>query len=205
VAAGLAVAIGVLGLAVGAIWWAVAPRIEAIQTERGPVYADNQLEKPVAADGSFLFVGLGAGVVLALLAWLLLRRHRGVVVLVGLVAGSLVSAWVAWRFGIWLDKSRFEQALAAAPVGGHLQGPLSLRTTGLVASDLWPPKLTGVVAAQPLAAAIVYTMLAGFAADPQLRARSEWSADEDDDEAQPSWGLAEPADRTDRSVPPGAG
>lgn len=229
-ATGLALAIGVLGLAVGALWWAVAPRIEIVRTQAGygltakSVYLD-QLESPVGAEGSFLFVALGAGAVLAVLAWLVLRRQRGAVVLVGLALGSLLGAWLAWRFGVWLDLRRFQTAAATTPVGGHLDAPLSLhidRYFGLDVTRTTPAGLTGVVAVQPLVAAIVYTMLASFAADAGLRPRSQWSRDGSGDgydgaaphglpqgaapeAVRPSWDSAETTDRPDRPAPPADG
>jgi hypothetical protein len=178
----VAAAVGVLGLGVGALWHRLAPHLEVVRTDRGWVYAGDQLEMPVAADGSFLFAGLAAGVLVAVLAWVLLRRHRGVLVLAGLVVGSLIGAWVAWRFGVWLDKVRFEDLAAAAPIGTHLQAPLELRITDLSVDQAVPAKLTGVVATQPLVAAIVYTLLAGFAADPELRPASEWARELADEE-----------------------
>jgi hypothetical protein len=219
VAAGVALAVAVSGLGAGALWQAVAPRVEIVRTDRGFEYGVNQLEKPVAADGSFLFVGLGAGVLLAALAWALLRRHRGVAVLIGLAVGSFAGAWLAWRFGIWLDDTRFESAAATAPVGAHLDAPLSLRATGLDADALWPPKLTGVVATQPLVAAIVYTMLAGFSSDPHLRPASEWEDEPEDAYVRPappplpgtwtadgvSWDPAARPDQPARPAPPGNG
>jgi hypothetical protein len=123
----------------------------------------------VAADGWFALLGVVAGVLVATLAWLLLRHRRGVTVLIPLVLGSLIGAWLGWRLGIRLDTADFEALATSAPVGTRLDAPLSLRITDLDRDQWWLPKVTGVIVSQALAAAVTYTTLAGFASDPDLR------------------------------------
>lgn len=173
-AALVAVAVGTVG---GLLWQAVAPRVEVVKVDRGFVYAQAQPEQPVAADAWFGAIGLVSGLVLAILAWALLRRHRGLPLMVGLVLGSLVGAWLGWRLGVWLDRDAFLSAASAAQVGDHLSAPLSLGMSGLEYNALWPPKLTGIVLAQPLAVAIAYTTLAGFSTDPRLRPAADRTVD----------------------------
>jgi hypothetical protein len=167
-----------VGLGVGLLWRAFAPRIEIIRVDQGYVYANSEPEQAVAADGWFLFLGLGAGLLLGVLAWVLLRRYRGIAVLIGLVLGSVVGAWLGWWLGVQLDRHAFDAAAASVPIGGHLRAPLSLGMTGLDHKHLWPPKVTGVVLAQALAAAVGYTTLAGFSADPLLRPASQRTTDD---------------------------
>lgn len=173
--AGLAAA--VLGIGVGQLWRVVAPHVEIVKAERGFLYAPHiQPEQAMAADGWFAFLGVLAGLLAAVAAWIFLRRQRGVAVMVALVLGSLVGAWLGWWLGVHLEAARFEALAAAAPIGAHLDAPLSLRITDLDREQVWPVglarpyvKLTGVVGAQALATAVVYTVLAGFATDPDLR------------------------------------
>jgi hypothetical protein len=162
-----------VGLGVGLLWLAVAPRVEIVRVEQGFVYADSEPEQAVAADGWFALLGLAAGLVIAVIAWSVLRRHRGLFLLVAMVLGSLVGAWLGWWFAVWLDADAFRALAASAQVGDHLGAPLSLGMTGLDHDRLWPPKVTGVVLAQPLMVAIAYTTIAGFSSDPQLRPASE--------------------------------
>lgn len=166
----LALVAGGLGIGVGLLWRVVTPRVPIIKAEQGFLYALPQPEQAVAADGWFAFLGVGVGVIVAVAAWFGLRHRRGVAVLVALVLGSLVGAWFGWWLGIRLEMGQFEALAAAAPVGAQLDAPLSLRITDLDRDQLWPPKATGVIVAQALAAAVAYTILAGFATDPQLRA-----------------------------------
>jgi len=180
--AGVTVAVAALGLGMAQLWRAVAPRTEVVRVEQGYVYASAAPEQPVAGDGWFAILGFGAGVVLAVLAWTLLRRYRGVVVLVGLVLGSLAGAWLAWWLGVRLEVAHFEAIRDTLTVGQHAHAPLSLRVTDLTRADYWPPKVTGVVAVQALAAALTYTAIAGFAVDPDLR----WPPRDPDDEDEPA-------------------
>jgi len=157
------------GLGVGWLWSVLAPRIDVVRVAQGFIYADAEPEQPVAADGYFAFIGLAAGVVITVLVWFALRRHRGVLMMIALVLGSLVGAWLAWWMGVRIGTNQFEALKGSVAVGEHLRGPLSLRLTDLDRHALWPPKPTGVIAAQALAAAVTYTLLAGFSVHPSLR------------------------------------
>lgn len=166
----VALSTAVLGVGVGLLWRVLAPHLTVRKLEQGFAYIEAQPEQPVAADGWFAFLGLAAGVLAALVAWFALRHRRGALVMAGLVLGSLVGGWLGWWLGVRLEVAAFETLVASTPVGGLLDAPLSLRITDLDRMQLWPPKATGVVVAQALAAAFLYTSLAGFAADPDLRA-----------------------------------
>ena len=170
-----------LGVGVGLLWRVLAPRMPVRKLEQGFAYLEAQPEQPVAADGWFAFLGLAAGVLAALVAWFALRHRRGALVMAGLVLGSLVGGWLGWWLGVRLEFAAFEAVAASTPVGGRLEAPLSLGITQLNREHSWPVEVdsegirlvaNGVVIIQALAAAFVYTALAGFAADPDLRSRS---------------------------------
>jgi hypothetical protein len=165
----VAIVVAAAGLGVGVLWLRLAPRLGIIKVADGFLYADAEPEEAIAADGVFGFLGVAAGVVVALLAWVLLRRYRGVAVLIGLVVGSLVGAWLAWWLGVRLGMAQFEAVRVSAPIGARVEAPLALRLTDLDRQAYWPPKVTGVVAAQALVAAATYTVLAGFSIHPGLR------------------------------------
>jgi hypothetical protein len=171
-ALGVAVAIGALGFAVGLLWLAISPRVPIVKVEGGYQYAVPEPEQAVASDGWFLFLGVGLGILLALACWFLLRRYRGVGMLVALTVGSLLGAWAAWWLGHHLAIADFNHVAAAAPVGAHLQAPVELAITNMDPRRWWFPGLTGVVVAQALAAAVVYTALAGFSGFENLRGPS---------------------------------
>ena len=91
-AALVALGVAAFGGVVGWVWSEVAPRLQVIKAGEGLLYADAEPEQPIAADGWFFLLGLGLGIVLAVLAWVLLRRYRGAAMLAGLTVGSLVGA-----------------------------------------------------------------------------------------------------------------
>jgi hypothetical protein len=156
------------GFGLGWLWTVLSPRVALIKVEGGFAYADAEPEQALAADGWFLLLGAAAGVLFALLAWIL-RRHRGPAMLLALALGSLGAAWIAWWFGIHIGLAELNAARDAAPIGARVQAPLGLRITDLDRHSAWQPLLTGVVAIQALAAVFCYTALAGFSRYPSLR------------------------------------
>jgi hypothetical protein len=168
----VAVAIGALGFAVGLLWLAISPRVPIIKVEGGYQYAIPEPEQAVASDGWFLIIGVALGIVLGLVSWFLLRRYRGVGMLVAITVGSLLGAWAAWWLGHHMAIVDFNHLAAAAPVGTHLQAPIELAITNMDPHRWWFPGLTGVVVGQALAAAVVYTALAGFSGFETLRGPS---------------------------------
>jgi len=158
-----------LGAGVGWLWEAIAPRLPVIKSAQGFLYASDEPEQPVGSDGYFVFIGLGVGILIAILAWVLLRRYRGATVLVALTVGSLAGATLAAWVGHKIGMAQFKPVSAAAPIGARLEVPLTLNMTSLDVNKLgrWP-RVNGVVAAQALAAAFAYTALAGFSAYADL-------------------------------------
>ena len=168
-AAAVTAVIGVLGLAVGWLWYHVAPRIEIAKVAGGYVYASAEPEQGIAADGWFLIIGIALGLVLGIIAWLLLPRFRGVGMLIALTLGSVLGAWAAWWLGYRLAHHDFTAAAAKAVVGTHLNAPLELGISNMDPHRMWFPGFTGMIVAQALAAALVYTALAGISAHDNLR------------------------------------
>jgi hypothetical protein len=165
----VAVALSVAGVGIGWLWAEVAPRLAVIKAEQGFLYADSEPEQAVAGDGWFAIIGAVAGLLFAVLAWYLLRRYRGVAMLVGLTLGSLVGAVLAWWVGYKIGLAQFDQARQTAAIGARLQAPLGLRITGLSKDHPWTPIPSGVAAMQALVAAAVYTVFAGFSSHSDLR------------------------------------
>jgi hypothetical protein len=162
-------ALAAVGPGIGWLWTVLSPRLPVMKVDGGYVYVDAEPEQVIAAEGWFAMLAAGAGLLLAILVWLLARRQRGVVLLVALAVGSLAGAWLAWYVGYKIAYAQFLDLSQGAAVGARLNAPLSLRITDLDPHALWPPKLTGVVVIQALVATFVYTLLAGFSAHPGLR------------------------------------
>lgn len=148
VIAGSAVlALLVLGVALGLIWYRLAPAELSVVLREGTTAA-LPTESNHRFDGLALFVlmGFGAGLVSGTALWQW-RSRRGPLLLIVGVAASLLSAWVAYRLGLWLAPSNSPQ-----PAGT------------LVAV---PPTLSSAIAivAQPLGTALAYTASVSFSGD----------------------------------------
>ena len=174
----VAVVVAVVGSLLGWVWAELAPRIAVIKVDGGFVYADAEPEQAVAGDGWFALLGLAVGLIFAVAAWVLLRRHRGIAVLLGLVAGSIVGALLSWWVGYRIGFREFHHSADLAAIGTRLDAPLNLRLAHVDPKAWWKSRPTGVAAVQALSAALVYTCLAGFSANPHLR--PDESADPND-------------------------
>lgn len=173
---GVVLVVAALGVPLGLLWSAVTPRTQWLKVDNGaPVYADPNSERLLAGDGWFLLLGLGAGILVAAVAWALLRRYRGPVIMVALVLGSLVAAWLAWQTGHRIGLEAYRQWRENGAIGSQRGSPVSLRVTDMAVGSWWPPKLDGVLAAQALAAAFVYTCCAGWSRFPSLRGPDPFS------------------------------
>lgn len=84
------------------------------------LYADPEGEQRAGADAVFALIGLGAGVVTALGAFLLTRRRGGgIAVAVGLTVGGLLGSLVGWKLGVRLGPTSDVVAHARQVGDGH--------------------------------------------------------------------------------------
>jgi hypothetical protein len=134
--AGLLVGLGcaVAGVVVGVVWRVVVPLAELKKTASGVLQVGGA-ETEVAADGWFAVCAALAGVLAAVAAALLLRSGR-LGALVGLAAGGLVGAVVAWRVGLLLSPPEIAAAAKVARVGDTFEGPLRMSAYGVLLA--WP-------------------------------------------------------------------
>lgn len=127
VAAGLTLALIVVGLVAGVLWWWIAPqpgyRVEA----DGLFFLDPQPEAYVAAEGWFVVITGAIGVAAGLLAF---ARFRDAAwgALLGLFVGGLAGAGAAAALGMLLGRAD----PWAGAIGTVVQGPLEIRSWGVV-------------------------------------------------------------------------
>ncbi|MFJ8042773.1 hypothetical protein ACIRBX_20005 [Kitasatospora sp. NPDC096147] len=96
----------VLGAVVGALWLWLAPRVMLVAGSDAIRYVDPEGEQRAGADGTFALLGLGAGALCALVAFVLTRRRGGgIAVATGLAVGGLGGSLVAWQLGTRLGPS----------------------------------------------------------------------------------------------------
>lgn len=122
VAAVLVVVLALLGVPVGLLWSALAPRPDVVPVQGGLEYVDTESKDFFGGDGTLLVLLAVAGLLTAVGCWLLARR-RPLGAVVGLVLGSCAGSVVAWRTGL-VGESR--TALLAAARAGRITGPTDL-------------------------------------------------------------------------------
>ena len=127
VAAGITLALILLGVVAGVIWWWIAPqpgyRVEA----DGLFFIDAQPGAYVAAEGWFVVVTGMLGLAAGAFAWFRFRDAAWGA-LIGLFVGGLAGAAAAAGVGMLLGRAD----PWAAPVGSLTQGALVIRAWGVL-------------------------------------------------------------------------
>jgi hypothetical protein len=149
--------ISALGVPLGLLWVSLAPGVPVIDIgDSGVVVNDPSPEQYIAADGWFTLLGLVFGILVAVLAWIVLRRDRGPFLLLGVVLGtSIAGHYLAPFAGGLIGADDYEQWQATAAQGATYLAPPEVHSLG--------PTLVPA-----FAAAIVLTLLAGWSNDPDL-------------------------------------
>jgi hypothetical protein len=120
---GIVVASVLLGAPAGLLWAAVAPRVRVTFTADGPTVDNIESTKAfVGADGSYLLVMVGLGVLCGVLAWVFARRSGPWTVL-ALVLGGVLAALIAASVGL---QPHSKEALAALRSKDTTQGSVEL-------------------------------------------------------------------------------
>jgi hypothetical protein len=116
------------GLLLGLAWYWLAPRVPLFRNGEALYPVNSESEEAIAADGTFLFLALGIGLVLGAAAFLL-WRHGGVALVIALAVGSVLGALLAWRLGIWLSPTRTEVLDRGLELeqAARIDAPLELR------------------------------------------------------------------------------
>jgi hypothetical protein len=145
-----------LGGPLGLLWAWIAPSVPVIATGQNIVVNDPSPEEYIAADGWYTLLGLGFGMLVAVVAWLVLRRDRGPFLMLGVVAGTLGAGYlVAPWVGEMIGRSAYDRWQETAARGATYLAPPEVHSTG--------PMLVPA-----FAAAIILTLLAGWSNDPDL-------------------------------------
>lgn len=142
-------AVGLLGIPLGWLWAQLAPPVRSVVAPDGSLVVPGELESWQRFDALviFMLLGIGAGIVIAVLAWML-RERRGPVMMAGAVAGSLLAAWLAMLIGHAVVGSMYEITDTPEVGDAITQAPRLER--------VW------VLVAQPFATALTYGLLAAW-------------------------------------------
>ncbi len=87
------------GLPAGLVWWLLSPVVHTVVVDGQTIAVEPTATELVPA-GTVVFtlVMAGLGLLAGIAAWLL-RRYRGVTVLLGLTVGTVLAGVVAWQLG----------------------------------------------------------------------------------------------------------
>jgi len=171
VAVQAAVAVAVAGAPLGVLWRYLAPTVPMVRVTGGVVVNDPSPEEFIAAEAWFTMLGLAFGLVVAIVAWLVLRRHRGPGLVAGVTVGTLAASVLAWQLGRRMGLGAYYAWRETATAGATFAAPPDLHAYGTLLVPAF-------------AAAIVLTLLAGWSNDPDL----------DRPGAKPGYGHDLPAD-----------
>jgi hypothetical protein len=173
VALAAVVVITALGGPLGLLWANLAPGVPIIKTEDGGVFAEPSPEEFIAADGWFTLLGLGFGVLAALVVWYALRRYRGPLGMITVGLGAVGAGWLAWQVGRQIGREAYRRAVETAAVGDLIHRPPDLRAGGF--EWLWDvvPIVRGDVLMPAFGAVVAYTLLAGWSRYATLRKETE--------------------------------
>ncbi|MCA2212372.1 hypothetical protein [Jidongwangia harbinensis] len=151
-----AVALAVAGGPFGLLWHAVAPTVPVLNAGEGRIVIQSAApEQYVAADGWFALLGFPFGVLAAIAAWMVLRRHRGPFLVLGVTVGLLAAALAAWQAGRLIGRGAWQSWQESSAAGATYQAPADLHAYGTLLVPAF-------------AAVIVLTLLAGWSNDPNL-------------------------------------
>ncbi|MGW6569054.1 DUF2567 domain-containing protein [Streptomyces sp. NPDC054975] len=137
----------VAGVVLGLLWLWLAPRVPLISDGKAVFLRDSEGEAAVGADGTFVLLAFGFGVVAATLVFLV-HRHGGVALVLGLAAGGVLGSLLGWGVGTFLGPTH-DVVAHAREVGANVvfDAPLKL--------EMW----AGALLAWPLAAMIAHLAL----------------------------------------------
>lgn len=169
VSAAVVTVIVLFGVLLGLLWSAVTPDVPAVMAQDGAVPLDPQPEQFIAADGWFSLLGLGFGVLVAVVVWVVLRRLRGPVGLVAVALGSLGAGGVAWLLGRLRAEAEYRRLRASVAVGDPLDLPPAVRGADVESLVDLVSALRGSLLLPAFAAVVTYTLLAGWSRYASLR------------------------------------
>ncbi|RXS66742.1 ABC transporter permease [Streptomyces sioyaensis] len=165
--------VAVSGVLLGVLWNWLAPHIPLIADTRNVYLKNTEGEEAIGADGTFVLLSLGFGVLSAAVVFLL-RRRGGIPLVVALVVGGLLGAVLGWVTGMWLGPTP-DVAAHAKQVGPGVtfSGPLRLQAKG-------------ALLAWPIASMLTQLALTGLFGPRDPEPDPDWSGHHDHPEEPPA-------------------
>lgn len=167
------VVVGALGFPMGWLWQAIAPHTPAVREADGAYLTVPEAEHRIADEGWYLILMIALGLVVAVVAWIVLRRFRGPALIVGLTLGAVACGIVTWKFGHQFGYDHARRLIDATNwTGGSTDFvlPVDLRVAKIGLWHGWLPFARGDVLAMPITTLLLSLLLVGFSPYPALRA-----------------------------------
>ncbi|WP_351228443.1 DUF2567 domain-containing protein [Streptomyces sp. NPDC002133] len=128
--------VALTGVALGLLWLWLAPRVALISTGKAVFVVDTEGEEAAGADGTFVLLALGFGVLCAAVVFLVHRRG-GIALVAALALGGLAASALGWGIGYWFGPEHDVVAHArAVGEGVTFDAPLQLRSRAALLA--WP-------------------------------------------------------------------
>lgn len=127
--AGLIVGL-VSGVALGVVWWQLAPRVPLVVRPGGAVPESYQPEGFLAADATFGLLAVIAGIAITI-GLANMRREHLFSVLVAALLASAVGTAAMWFVGTKLGSVDIEGLIATTESDVVVEGPLEVSMTGM--------------------------------------------------------------------------
>lgn len=133
VAGVIAGALTVLGVPIGLVWSAIAPRAELLVTAPGRTLpADPESTAYMTADATFALLTMAVGAVVAIVAYAVAGRRSGTGAALGLAAGGALGSLVGWQLGRLPTVGGYRQALRGARVDDQITALLTVHAQGVL-------------------------------------------------------------------------
>jgi hypothetical protein len=135
-AAVVLLAVALAGIVLGLLWLWLAPRVQLIATDKAVFVVDTEGEEAAGADGTFVLLALGLGVLsAAVVFWF--HRRGGIALVAALALGGLLASALGWGIGYWFGPAHDVVAQArAVGEGVPFEAPLKLRAEAALLA--WP-------------------------------------------------------------------
>lgn len=162
-----AAVVAALGIPAGPLWAAIAPAARYVVVRGQPFLVDPESQALIGTDGRYALIAVTAGVLCGIAAYLAGGRDNDVALLLGLAAGGVIAALLAWWIGHQMGMGGYNTALDEAADGTVVKGVPDLRAKGVLL--FWP-----------LASVVTYGLLEMFVARLAPRDRGDEGAGEAD-------------------------
>ena len=132
----------VSGLALGVIWWQLAPRVPLVVRSGNALPLDYQPDGFLAADVSYALLALLAGISVTI-GLLVMRREHPISVLVGGLLAGAIGSVLMWFVGTHLGSVDIAGLVATTADETVVEAPLKVTMPALLL--LWPIAATLVI------------------------------------------------------------